>query len=76
MSSSKDISKGRRQGLANAFPTLAELAADAIENPRAAARLETLEILMDVEQVSDLLNSFEDLSKGRIVGMNSAFGDL
>ena len=76
MSTSRDISKGRRRGMANAFPILTELASGAMEHPRTAARLETLEILMDVEQVSDLLSSFEDLSKGRITSMSSAFGDL
>ncbi len=41
-----------------------------------AATAETVEILMDVEQVSDLLSSFEDVRRGQVVSMNSAFGDL
>lgn len=41
-----------------------------------AATVETVEILMDIDQMSNLLSSFEDLRKGRIVSMQSAFADL
>ena len=40
------------------------------------ATAETVEILMDIEQVSDLLSSFEDVRKGALVSMESSFGDL
>ena len=40
------------------------------------ATAETVEILMDVEQVSALLSSFEDVRQGHLVAMDNAFGDL
>lgn len=40
------------------------------------AQAETLEILMDIDQVSDLLSSFEDVRRGQFVSMDGAFGDL
>jgi hypothetical protein len=72
MASSKDMPNSKRKALSRLFPALAAAA----EHGRTAARLETLEIMMDVEQISDLLTSFEDLRQGRIVNMNNAFGDL
>jgi hypothetical protein len=68
---------GQSKGLTGElFPTLAEIAARVTDGRRTAARLETLEILLDVEQVTDLLSSLDDLRQGNIVSMNSAFGDL
>lgn len=58
------------------FPTLAEVAARVTDGQRTVARLETLEILLNVEQVTDFLSSLDDLRQGNIVSMNSAFGDL
>ena len=40
------------------------------------ATAETLDIIMDVEQVSDLLSSLEDLRLGRVVAFSHAFADL
>lgn len=40
------------------------------------AQAETLEILMDVEQVNELLTSFQDLGQGRVVAFEMAFSDL
>ncbi len=48
----------------------------AVCDPRNVARLETLEIMTDVEQVMDLLNGLDDLRKGRLASMKQAFGDL
>jgi hypothetical protein len=41
-----------------------------------AASAETLEILMDVEQVSTLLASFDEVCKGQVVSFQQAFSDL
>ena len=73
MGHSKGMDKARKQGL---FPTIAAVAADLTKSRRAAAHLETMEILLDVEQVTDLLASLDDMRHGRIVSMNSAFEDL
>ncbi|MBY0404967.1 MAG: hypothetical protein K2X66_13795 [Cyanobacteria bacterium] len=40
------------------------------------ATMETVEILMDLEQMSTLLNSFEDIRKGRVIALKNAFSDL
>jgi hypothetical protein len=75
MAESKGMSKsGRatRKGLASWLPTVADVVAGALGE----SRLETLEILTDIEQVSDLFASFEDARLGRIVNMSDAFGDL
>lgn len=40
------------------------------------ASAETLEILMDVDQVSDLLNSFDEVRKGQVMSLQQAFADL
>jgi hypothetical protein len=72
MAVSKGVSKAKNKALARWFPTIADLAAD----ERNAAKLETLEILMDIEQVADLFASFEEARKGQVVNMNAAFGDL
>ena len=64
MAISKNLTQAKQKLLARWFPEVSD------------ATAETLEILMDIEQVSDILSSFDDLRKGQIVGMNSAFGDL
>ncbi len=72
MAISRGISKTRRKALAKWFPAIGAAAEDA----RTAAKLETWEILTDVEQVSNLFASFEDARQGKIVSMDQAFGDL
>ena len=72
MAISKRATKTQRKILEQWFPALAASAAD----ERNAARLETLEILMDVDQVSSLFSSLDDVRQGRMLGMNDAFGDL
>jgi hypothetical protein len=41
-----------------------------------AVTIETMEILMDVEQMGQVLSSLEDSRLGRLVGLVDAFGDL
>lgn len=41
-----------------------------------AATIETMEILMDVDQMSSLLGSLDDLRTGRVVSFKDAFADL
>ncbi len=41
-----------------------------------AATIETMEILMDVDQMSHLLGSLEDVRTGKIVAFKDAFADL
>lgn len=72
MAESKGISRSKRKSLSGLLPGLAEAATEAL----GASRIETLEILTDVEQVSDLFASFEDIRKGHIVSLSDAFGDL
>lgn len=71
MAESKEMSKSKSKGLAW-LPSIAEAAANAV----GASRLETLEIMTDVEQLSEMFASFEDVRHGRIVNMSDAFGDL
>lgn len=68
------LSNGNAEAKAGAhwFASLAIAAADSV----GAARLETLEIVTDVEQVSLLFASLDDARHGRIVNMSEAFGDL
>lgn len=40
------------------------------------ASAETIEILTDVEQVTDLLCSLDEARKGHVVSFMQAFGDL
>lgn len=54
------------------FSSVAAAVADAI----GASRLETLEIMTDVEQVSLLFSSLDDARQGRVVNISEAFGDL
>jgi len=72
MAESKGMSNAKRQGLSRWLPTIADAAAGAIGE----TKLETLEILTDIEQVSELFASFDDVRLGRIVNMSDAFGDL
>lgn len=72
MAESKGMSKTARKALSRWLPELAGAATDAL----GASRIETFEILTDVEQVTELFASFEDVRKGRIVTMSDAFGDL
>lgn len=48
----------------------------AVTDSVGASRLETLEIMTDVEQVSLLFSSLDDARQGRMVNMSEAFGDL
>jgi hypothetical protein len=72
MGESKGIANARRKSLSRWLPGLVEAAADRL----GAARLETLEIMTDVEQVSALFASLDDVRHGHIVTMSDAFGDL
>ncbi|WP_303672904.1 hypothetical protein [Vampirovibrio chlorellavorus] len=54
------------------FSSVAAAAVDAV----GASRMETLEIVTDVEQISMLLSSLDDSRSGRILSMSDAFGDL
>jgi hypothetical protein len=72
MGATRNPATAQLKGLAKFFPVLAEI----MEQPRTAARVETFEILLDVEQVSDLLSSFDDARHGRVLAMQDAFGDL
>lgn len=40
------------------------------------SQMETLEILMDVDQLTTLLSSMDDARQGQLVSMDDAFGDL
>ncbi len=40
------------------------------------AQIETMEILMDLDQVSTMLSSLDEMRKGQIVSMSNAFSDL
>lgn len=67
------LSKGQAKTSAGGW--LASIAAAATEAV-GASRLETLEIMTDVEQVSLLFSSLDDARQGRVVNMSEAFGDL
>ncbi len=60
----KQLSQAQQKVLSRWFPELSD------------ATAETLEILMDVDQVSTLLASLDDVRKGQMVSFESAFGDL
>lgn len=64
--------KARAGGKATWFSSAALAAVDAI----GASRLETLEIITDVEQISLLLSSLDDSRSGRVLSLSDAFGDL
>ena len=68
MATAKSVSKTKQKLLARWFPTLSEA--------RANAAAETLDILMDVDQVTTLFASLEDMRAGRVVNAKSAFEDL
>ena len=72
MSSSKSNAKSGQKAIGRLFPTLAGIVADKV----GASRLETLELMTDVEQVSQLFSSMDDKRQGRVVSMSDAFGDL
>lgn len=72
MAETKGLSKAKQRAMARWLPTLAEVAADKL----GASRIETLEILTDVDQVTSLFASLEELRQGHIVKMSDAFGDL
>ena len=40
------------------------------------AQADTMEILMDIEQIGSVLSSLEDIQKGNLVCAHDAFGDL
>lgn len=67
------LSNGRAKTTGQSwFSSLVAAAADAV----GASRLETLEIMTDVEQVSLLFSSMDDARQGRVVNISEAFGDL
>jgi len=72
MSSYSNSAESNQKGLARLFPTLAKV----LDHPNTAATIETMEIVLDVEQVSHLLSSWDDARHGRIVSIQDAFGDL
>jgi hypothetical protein len=72
MSSYSNSAESNQKGITRLFPVLAKV----LDHPQTAVSLETMEIVMDVEQVSHLLGSWDDARHGRIVSMKDAFGDL
>jgi hypothetical protein len=72
MGESKGMMNARRKSLFRWLPGIAETAADRL----GATRLETLEIMTDVDQVSTLFASLDDVRRGHIVNISEAFGDL
>lgn len=76
MGVSREFSSVKRKKLAKWFPVIAETAKAIISDSRSAARLETAEILLDIEQVTTLFSSLEDWRSGQIMSMDTAFGDL
>ena len=64
MAISKQLSRAKRKVIARWFPDVSD------------ATAETIEILMDIEQVSDILSSFDDIRHNRLLSMDKAFGDL
>jgi hypothetical protein len=72
MGESKGMANARKRTLSRWFPCIAEAVADKL----GTARLETLEIMTDVEQVSTLFASLDDMRRGHILAMADAFGDL
>lgn len=76
MGVAKGIATTQKKAISRWFPAIAGVADSLVKDSRTAARLETVEILTDVEQVSSLFASMEDWRLGQIVGLDSAFGDL
>jgi hypothetical protein len=76
MALSKSASKSKRKTLAKVFPVIGDLLERAVSDSRVAAKLETVELLMDVEQATYLLASLDDFRQGHIVHADTAFGDL
>jgi hypothetical protein len=72
MNSCSNSTESNQKSFTRLFPTLAKV----LDNPQAATTIETLEIILDVEQLSHLLRSWDDARHGRIVSMQDAFGDL
>ena len=58
------VSKAKLKLLERFFPNASE------------ATVETVEILMDMEQMSTLLTSFEEVRTGKIIAAQDAFSDL
>jgi hypothetical protein len=76
MGVSKGIAESRRKALGKWFPVAAEVARNLVNDARTASRLETIEVLTDLDQVTTLFASLEDWRSGQIVSMDTAFGDL
>lgn len=67
------LSNGRAKADGSSwFSSVAAAAVDAV----GASRMETLEIVTDVEQITMLLSSLDDSRSGRILSISDAFGDL
>lgn len=58
------LSQAKLKLFEHAFPNASE------------ATMETMEILMDMDQMSMLLSSMDDMRKGRVVELFDAFADL
>lgn len=76
MGVSKGIAKSKQKALAKWFPVIAEAAQNLVNDDRTASRLETVEILADLDQVTTLFSSLDDWRSGQIVSIDTAFGDL
>lgn len=72
----KSIAKSKRKALGKWFPVIADVAHNLVNNTKTASRLETIEVLSDLDQVTTLFASLEDWRSGQIVSMDTAFGDL
>jgi hypothetical protein len=64
MTMTLSLSKVRRRLLSSTFSRVSP------------AMAETMEIMLDVEQMGMLLSSLEEVRSGQVVGFAEAFGDL
>lgn len=76
MAISKGMAKSKRKALAKWFPTIANAIQELAQGTRTEACLETVEILMDIDQVTSLFASLDEARRGHVLHMDSAFGDL
>jgi hypothetical protein len=61
-----------RRGLFGILPVIAAMATQAIS----ASQMETAEIITDLDQMDQLLNSLQDIKKGQLMPITAAFSDL
>ena len=76
MGVSKSIAKSKQKALSKWFPVIANAVEAWVSDTKTASRLETIEVLTDIDQVTTLFSSMEDWRLGQIASMDSAFGDL